>query len=1278
VALSVLVMGGRPDNVVEIPQSSAFQSNSFQRTDNIPTNSHNITLQSSFEYLGPKRDVGEREIPLVVRHPLLSSSLVDQWTLETRLSKQYDSETEFYVQLRSPTYVAQIPIQRLFLSPVAITITTWIEHLLHQNNGRPNVEDLTITFEISHRGENDASNRFEAIWFSTAVYSPPSGSPTTTKAPISTFGAISDDGAMENTCYVLNKDVFMEFIKQLWPSLAPDRHCVLLFIVNVLIGFNGPSGSPRFKTGVDELESTVGRILENFSLINDGRVYSYVKANFTRLFDFPLRVPAMRSLKIGGNIHVEKLANGKFPEANFDLYHLKVDYNTGADGGEPHAVKFQWDMPGVIRAEDRIMFEFVQPHWVFDVFSSVVVRLVAFNGSELYRGEFNARDVGLTQLNITVPPVRPATFGPLGPGAIRQEQLRGTVVSLSKSCTLKGIVVIQAKASNDAKWVTVATGKSDKDGNFSMAYPYGKFTEARAIFSLSPNYPTTLSATPSDKGESISYDFIYILLQDPATDPAKKEDCSCNPGITAERLPTHQDLIQSNQFTQDVGGGCLHLSVPNRTLREFEYTAIVRHTDPDVANYTLKSVTIAPSGPDEIENQYFYLERGGKVDRPVIDFDHPVQWEDVSESTQTLYQSVTVATGHVLHYRSEFRADGYSLGDLTYTLPLAPGQKKQIVTLESSHTFTGAEAQGLSATERLANSLISDRSIIDQIAGDIGENMFGSSSATTEGFSAAAGGSGSYGYFGGSLGVAGGMSTSSSHAGQNSGRSMSQFFAERLRQGLQQSAASYRQQNSTVVTAVEEGQKYAASTEAIANHNHCHSLTMMYFEVLRHFAIFQELVDVEECVFVPLIMTKFSLENIARWADVLAPRLLPLHANTFIKRYGLYGMQHPLLPAFDAAERVRTRWKTVDYPEGRYCDENMDRVYGEYNIVASFPRPTTRYDNILSLPIMTHTVTTTRTEKSKAVMDQCLSAMRVRNKTKTVTDTHTYEVAARIFDQFMRLDDNFERVPPAKCIRIYSFEPLPPSPEPADGIDISIDPVQSFFSDGELETWRAYAAIYDDKKYVGEKGLLKFMNDFFLMRTISEWDEIWYKNIVPNIFKRLFLYVKTLPVNIDPTDLNSFAGRGQSTVKVAFSGETTLPRKNMTSMKFHIEPQDAAVRIRALVRSQMVFRIHSATIRYTTAHYQGTMFSGVIDGDIIDEEGASASTPLTDAEKRNPRKDDRFLAQRLVTHLNQNLEYYNRCLWYSLDAQRRFLLLDGFKIQTFVGRPPNPKAVTSN
>jgi hypothetical protein len=91
-----------------------------------------------------------------------------------------------------------------------------------------------------------------------------------------------------------------------------------------------------------------------------------------------------------------------------------------------------------------------------------------------------------------------------------------------------------------------------------------------------------------------------------------------------------------------------------------------------------------------------------------------------------------------------------------------------------------------------------------------------------------------------------------------------------------QNAESYRQLNASVVTSVTEGQSYGATADVVANHNHCHALTMMYFEVLRHFAIYQELTAVEECVFVPLLMTNFTMENIQKWSDVLAKHLLPL------------------------------------------------------------------------------------------------------------------------------------------------------------------------------------------------------------------------------------------------------------------------------------------------------------------------------------------------------------------------------------------------------------------
>ena len=52
--------------------------------------------------------------------------------------------------------------------------------------------------------------------------------------------------------------------------------------------------------------------------------------------------------------------------------------------------------------------------------------------------------------------------------------------------------------------------------------------------------------------------------------------------------------------------------------------------------------------------------------------DAPVDWD----STPTLFQAAEVSHGHLLHFKQQWYANGYSLGDLLYSLPLAPGQKK--------------------------------------------------------------------------------------------------------------------------------------------------------------------------------------------------------------------------------------------------------------------------------------------------------------------------------------------------------------------------------------------------------------------------------------------------------------------------------------------------------------------------------------------------------------------------------------------------------------------------
>lgn len=193
----------------------------------------------------------------------------------------------------------------------------------------------------------------------------------------------------------------------------------------------------------------------------------------------------------------------------------------------------------------------------------------------------------------------------------------------------------------------------------------------------------------------------------------------------------------------------------------------------------------------------------GKINRGVVDLDNPIRWQDDEDDAQvqnstvpifrnsilnlpslnqkpeifiSLYQAVTVATGHILHCKSELKADGYSLGGLLYSVPLASGQKKQIVNFDSSHSFTGSEDQTISQSESLVSSLLYERSIMDQIAGSIGEMTQGQSEASTWGVSGAVGASGSSGFIGASAGVAGGYSNAKSDASQDSNRNPSQYF----------------------------------------------------------------------------------------------------------------------------------------------------------------------------------------------------------------------------------------------------------------------------------------------------------------------------------------------------------------------------------------------------------------------------------------------------------------------------------------------------------------------
>lgn len=1183
------------------------------------------------------------------------------------------------------------------------------------------------------------------------------------------------------------------------------------------------------------------------------KVVTAIKAAFAELYDFPLAIPEIKALSVAGTLRIA-VANGRPLSAKDFLPYVVSAECIYAGSDTPIVPSFRFDDQVAVNAgAASFLLSADAPVLRNELLDPVTVTVKGIDGSVIWSKGYTADDPILAALEITVPLQGSVTLAP-APGDADREQakrIRGRVLTLEKDCVLKdALVLLQAKANDKDDWRVVGAATTDAAGNFSTPYPYGSYAQAQAIVSLAPKEPTGITVVPDHGSETISDDFLYLLLQTPTTapPPAVAEECNCSAVGEAARLPDYADLIGSDAYSQDIGGSCVNLSTPNRTISEFDYQAIVRTSDPDVASFVLnkieasldsvdaslaaalatsasalasataQAVTDANANPaggsvftqaaaqaaaqvvgaafqqatavasalnqapgaisltvladtvghvdaligtlgvseailpgnnraggsseqegilaaaiglkgllgEAIDGvgtsaRYELTAAQSKTIRRPIDSDNPVDWQDAPESqpaqvvvkhararnsgalhdwvgafmnpsvnsggptlpqTATLSQAVTVATGHILHYKAVFKADGYSLGDLLCSLPLAPGQKKEIVVFDASHTLVGAETQALAQTETLATGLLDVRTITDQLAGGLSESLRGSSNANTSGISAGFGtgaqGSGSTGAYGGSgsavLGVAGGVANANASASQDSSRDVSQFFGEKLRQQIIQNADAYRQLNASVVSTVQEGQRYGVTSEVVANHNHCHALTMLYFEVLRHFAIFQELSSVEECVFVPFLLTRFTTENVAKWRDILASALLPMPSDTYLQPFSAMagsGRQHPLIKAFDADQRIKTHYANVDYPAGAYDDEQIRFLKGEMLLRVDLPRPKTRYDRIKSLPVITRTDVDLQGTAKEVTTDAILAGLTgglsllfTGPPDPSAKVTHT-QVKQAIFDAFMTLDANYASVPPAECIRVTNFAPT------SIGVGGVAVPVQGldFFQDGvnDRELWTRYATL------LGYSDVLKMLDYYFKGRLISEWDDIFSNDIAPLVFRKIVDSIVISEIKADFTAEDKYTG-GEHLMPLFLSG-TTSRKRNQLPPQLKVSVNRADVQG---LHDYVTLNVENATITYSTPHYNGLLYGGAVNDDLVD--GTWLDIPENSDEKRNPRREDRYLAAKLIEHLNSNLEYYNKVLWYQLDPDRRFMLLDGFSIQTFKddGTPfPGPGGMRS-
>lgn len=259
---------------------------------------------------------------------------------------------------------------------------------------------------------------------------------------------------------------------------------------------------------------------------------------------------------------------------------------------------------------------------------------------------------------------------------------------------------------------------------------------------------------------------------------------------------------------------------------------------------------------------------------------------------------------------------------------MAPGQKKQIAVVDWERRESAARSESLEAADSLSALVDRDRDISEIVTGAVRESSRGGSSASSSSFAAGGGIAAIGGAVGGLIGVGGGSSSANTDAWQTSSRNTAANALNQLRDRTIQSASSVRSQRSSVVQTVRQGERVTATTESVANYNHCHAITVQYFEVLRHLLVRQRLVDVQECLFVPLQMSWFTAAKALRWRsalEVTVPRRL---------RAG-----------FAALDRIAHAYVGSDLPTGRYADESLVSVQGDLRLRFELVRPRDKDDD---------------------------------------------------------------------------------------------------------------------------------------------------------------------------------------------------------------------------------------------------------------------------------------------------------------------------------------------
>jgi hypothetical protein len=228
----------------------------------------------------------------------------------------------------------------------------------------------------------------------------------------------------------------------------------------------------------------------------------------------------------------------------------------------------------------------------------------------------------------------------------------------------------------------------------------------------------------------------------------------------------------------------------------------------------------------------------------------------------------SIRWGEILEFGQTWNSLGHSLGEIKYSLPLAPGEAVKVAVID----WKREDSQSRTGATRQKDKLFHEQSVesdIDEITNaSVAEDQAG------ESFLVGLAGGVDYAVPQSGLSAAGRLSLGAGFSHTQGTRDVSGDAQQDVHRKTVQRSNLVRSRNSSVVVQATQAESNFLSTRIVANLNRGHSITVQYYEVLRHLAVKTKLLRRDYAILVPFSPFEFDERNARRFRAQLEPVLL--------------------------------------------------------------------------------------------------------------------------------------------------------------------------------------------------------------------------------------------------------------------------------------------------------------------------------------------------------------------------------------------------------------------